>query len=213
MRIPFGEIAPDFEETAILAKLGFNVSNIQQQGKYYFLELPENPRITVDKKNPDFDRSYTRISLNGIEVISINQKTASYDSWVMFNINKDRLEEALAKNAEVVIPNSASALTEFQVRLKDRLRQLESIIFEDGAQRGYGKLIGAQLTELKQLQQENPQEHDELISSNAQYQKLVEMFPSWTDSKNLQPKYEAQDVGAFSTLLAASEDGSKCCIS
>jgi len=168
--------------------------------------------------NPAFDRSFTTVSYNGVEVISINQKTAIYDSYVYFHINESAVDDALSKSLTAAeekaenekTGNSSSteekaedkkpSLTEFQKKLAHRLLQLEFIVFEDGAQRGYGKMIGTQFPYLQALRKENQNEHDELIDSSERYKKLLSMFPDWTDKNNLQPKYEAKDVGVLAAL-------------
>jgi len=177
------------------------------EGRYYFLDVPKDPRIKINEKHPAFDRREIYISFNGVEVININQKTAMLDAWVMFHLNEDNVKEALSKTD--VIPEKAPKLTEFQSRLASRLGQLEFVIFEDGAQRGYGKTIGQQFPYLIELRNENPEEHDKLIASNEQYKKLYEMFPEWKEVNNLQRKYEKMDVGVFAVLSAASEDGTR----
>ncbi len=210
MKIPFGENAPNFEETCLLAKLGFSISNINQRGKYYWLEMPENPRMDYKKRTPAFDRSHSIISLNGIEIITISQKTASYDSYVYFNFDLPAIDNALAKNAEKHEPIK-KVLTEYQTSLRTPLLALESIIFESGAQRGYGKYIGHELERLRNLKQLNPGEHDAFVYSESNYKKLLEMFPDWLDSNNLQPTYEAQDVGPYLCMAAAADDGEPSC--
>lgn len=82
------------------------------------------------------------------------------------------------------------------------------IIFQGGADRGYGKFISAQFPYLRELKAENPEEYKQLIESNEQYQQLEEMFPSWTDPNNLQRQYERRDVGLFAAVSSGSRDGS-----
>jgi hypothetical protein len=218
MQIPFGPRKPNEKETELLTKIGFDLNKLEQRGRYYYLEVPVNSKIKCNVKNPAFDRQYTTVSYNGVEVISINQKTAIYDSYCYFNVSENAVEEALAK-PEVVEDEKAEntvKLTAFQQKVTDRLTQLVSIIFEDGAQRGYAKWIGIQLEHLRTLKQENTTEHDQLINSNAQYKKLLDMFPDWIDINNLQRKYEAQDVGAVMALAGTlGKDGEgleKCSI-
>ena len=212
MKIPFGPRVPNENETIQLKKLGFNLDNLTLSGRYYFLNIPETPRIQVAKEAPAFDRNEYSIKYNNVEVITINQKTAIYDSWVYFNLNSSAIEQAIELNEEIA-PEQAKEmykepeLTEYQQRLEERLSQLEFIIFRDGASRGYGKMIGAQFPYLKDLRAENPQEHDAFLQTKDNYKKLVEMFPSWNDHKGLQAKFEAADVGVFATLGATSDNG------
>ena len=97
-----------------------------------------------------------------------------------------------------------------QKKLDQELSQLANIVFEDGAQRGYGKHISSYLKKLVDLKKENTTEHDQLISTNEQYKNLLTMFPDWTDAKNLQRKYEAADVGPFMAVAGTlGQDGEK----
>lgn len=205
MKIPFGSRAPDEKESKQLKKLGFDLDKVTYQGRYYFLETPDDPRIQVNEKHPAFDRREITVSFNEVEVISINQKTAMYDAWVHCHLNAKNIEEALLKKD--VIPEKKPELTEYQEKLANRLLQLEDIIFGDGAQRGYGSFIGAQFPYLIKLREENPEEHDKFIASKESYKKLYQMFPNWTDRNNLQRKYEAMDVGVFAAMSASSYDG------
>lgn len=212
MKIVFGSRKPNEKESALLLKLGFDLNKLENKGRYYYLEVPSE-KLKVKTNNPAFDLSITTISYNGVEVISINQKTAIYDSYVYFNINEKAILEALSKPE--MEEEKQVKLSSFQQKLADRIRQIEFIVFEDGADRGYGKMLSAQLPYLQALRKENPEEHDQLISSNERYKKLFEMFPDWTDKNNLQPKYEARDVGIFAIMAhhsaQNSEDGKPEC--
>ncbi len=207
MRIPFGSRAPNKQEVELLSKLGFNLDEMSKEGRYYFIDVPNDPRIKINETHPQFDRREIYISFNGVEVIKINQKTAMYDAWVMFNLNEENIKEALSRPD--LIPAKAPELTPFQSRLAMRLGQLKFVIFGDGAQRGYGKTIGDQFPYLIEMRKENPEEHDKFIASNEQYKKLYEMFPDWKDVNHLQKKYEDMDVGVFAVLSAANEDGTR----
>lgn len=212
MRIPFGPNQPNETQTELLKSLGFNLEDMSMQGRYYFLNTPSSPRVRCERRTPDFDKVNYDIFYNDVRVISINQKTAAYDSYVYFNISSPAVVEALAKNAEIteeqaVAMTAAPELTAYQKRLASRLSQLANIIFEGGASRGYGSMIGTQCQLLRELKAENPAEHDALIASNPRYQELLEMFPNWTDSKNLQATYMLRDAGLFKAMSASSEDG------
>ena len=60
------------------------------------------------------------------------------------------------------------------------------------------------------------EEHDKLIQSDERNKKLYEMFPNWTDPRNLQARYMRMDVGPFMAMASARRDGDydqeKCCI-
>lgn len=219
MKIPFGPRVPDEQETIWLKKLGFNLDDLTLSGRYYFLNIPETSRIQVTKETPAFDRNIYSIKYNNVEVITINQKTAIYDSWVYFNLNSSAIEKAIKLN-EKIDTNQAGdmykspELTEYQQRLTERLSQLEFIVFNGGASRGYGKMIGAQFPYLRELQEENPQEHDAFLQTKKNYKELIEMFPRWSDPKGLQSKFEASDAGVFAVLGATSDNGepSECTI-
>lgn len=207
MRVPFGARLPNKQERELLVKLGFNLDSMEKTGRYYFLNMPDSPRVRCERQTPDFDKVMYNIYYNDISVISINQKTAMYDAYVYFNISAPSVEEALAKNAEIteeeaIAKSTKPVLTKYQKRLADRLSQLVNIIFEDGASRGYGSWIGAQCEHLRKLKTENPGEHDALIASNKQYQELLGMFPDWRDSHNLQARYERMDAGPFAAMSA-----------
>src|SRR5436190_4536319 len=205
MKIPFGSRAPNEKELAQLEQLGFDLTKITNQGRYYFLELPNDPRIQVKEMHPAFDRREIQVKFNGLEVISINQKTAMYDSWVFCDLDEKNIEQALL--CKELIPEKEHELTEYQKGLNGSLRLLETIIFEDGAQRGYGKMIGYHLQQLVKLREENPDEHSKFIANNGNFIKLYEMFPNWTDINNLQKKYEAMDVGPFTVASVNNYDG------
>lgn len=216
MRVPFGPRVPNAQETELLTKLGFDLESMAQSGRYYFLNTPDNPRVRCEKITPDFDEVRYEIYYNDVSVINISQKTAIYDAYVYFNISASAVEEALAKNTEIteqeaLAKSTKPELTEYQTRLADRLAQLVGIIFEGGASRGYGSMIGAQFSYLIALRKENPIEHDALIASNPRYTKLLEMFPNWSDPNHLQARYERMDVGPFAAMSAGSEDGTNQC--
>lgn len=220
MQIPFGPGEPNQQQTELLTKLGFDLRSMEKKGRYYFLSVPETPRIRCERHTPAFDKINYTLYYNDVSVITINQKTAIYDAYIYFNISTSSVDEALAKNAEISEKelgekkSAAPKLTEYQKRLVNRLRQLEFIIFEDGADRGYGSSIAQQFPYLQDLKRENPEEHDQLILNNERYKQLFEMFPAWTDPNHLQAHYEARDVGPFVALSAASEDGTRpeCCV-
>lgn len=198
MKIPFGPREPNKKETKLLTKLGFDTNKMEKKGRYYYIEVPSDSNIKCKANDSAFDRTETTITYKGVEVISINQKTAIYDSYCYFNISEQAVEEALAKQeVEEKSENEAVKLTKFQKKLADRLSQVEFIVFGEGAQLGYGKMLGAQFPYLQALKKENPAEHDQLINSNEKYKKLLEMFPNWTDAFNLQGRYQDQDVGPF----------------
>jgi len=213
MKIPFGARLPNAEESTLLQQVGISIDDTKT-GRYYYLTLPQSVRIEVEKHTPDFDKVNYIIRFNGVEIISINQKTAMYDAYVYCNIHTSAVELALTKNEEFTQEQTSKPkLSDYQVRLVGRLHQLEGVIFEGGASKGYARCIPAQLHELIELKKENPQEHDAVIASNLRYRQLVKMFPNWIDSKNLQAQYEHTDVGPFAALSAASEDGDgPCCI-
>jgi hypothetical protein len=210
MRVPFGPRVPNEQETGLLTKLGFNLASIEHTGRYYFLNTPDNPRVRCEKHTPDFDKIRYDIYYNEVEVISIRQKTAIYDSYVFFDITASSVEEALAKSAEMAVV-AKPELSEYQVRLTDHLQQLVGIIFEGGASRGHGSMIGCQFPYLRELRKENPIEHDALIASNSRYKELLEMFPNWTDPQYLQGRYERMDAGPLAAMSAISEDGTNPC--
>jgi len=212
MKIPFGTRIPNEKETLELKELGFNLDNLTLSGRYYFLNIPETSRFQVTKETPAFDRNEYSVKYNNVEVITINQKTAIYDSWVYFHLNSSAITQAIELNEEITPEqahnmNKEPELTEYQQRLSERLSQLEFIIFGGGASRGYGKMIGVQFPYLKDLRAENPQEHDAFLQTKDNYKELAEMFPSWNDHKGLQAKYESADVGVFAALGASSENG------
>ncbi|EDP47044.1 hypothetical protein [Rickettsiella grylli] len=205
MEIPFGSRAPNKKEFAQLKQLGFDPDKITFRGRYYFLEIPSDPRIQVNELFPAFDRREIHVQLNGFEVISINQKTAIYDSWVFCNLNKKNIEQALL--CKEFIPEKKQELTEYQKRLNGCLRSLEIIIFEDGAQRGYANTIGDHLQQLIKLSEENPNEHNKLIAHNKNYTQLYEMFPHWVDQYELQKKYSAMEVNPLTVASTGHYDG------
>lgn len=208
MKIPFGSRVPNNEEAELLKKIGFDLDKMKQQGRYYFLSVPKDKRVQCKEKNPAFDRRELTVTLNGEEVISINQKTAIYDAYVYFHLNEKNIKAALLKTDYIPPePPEPPKLTEYQEKLAERLLQLEGIIFGNMAQRGYGSYIGLQFPYLTKLRNENPEEHDKFIASNDHYKKLYEMFPNWTDPNNLQRRYEAMDAGPFMAMSAASYDG------
>lgn len=143
--------------------------------------------------------------MNDIKVISVYQKTAIHAPDLQFEISPSAVDKALAKNDEPLVKKESESknLTKYQKRLIDRLRQLKSIIFGDGASRGYSNMIAEQIRHLRELRKENPDEHDDLIKSNEHYRKLLKMFPDWTDRFYLQPQYEAKDAGLLATMAAS----------
>lgn len=201
----------------LLARFGIEI-DAEKTDKYYFFTLPDSPKFTYSEDRPDFDKINTTIKYNGVDLISIRQKTAVWDSWVIFSFDESKVDEALAKNATEAEVSKAddSVITEYHGRLKGRLRQLEAIIFEGGASRGYGSFIRAQFPYLLELRRENVEEHDKLIQSNKRYTELYEMFPNWTDPRNLQARYMRMDVSPFMAMASARRDGDydqeKCCI-
>lgn len=92
-------------------------------------------------------------------------------------------------------------LTEYQTRLVDLIRQVEFIVFGPGAEAGYGKCLGEQLSLLRTLKSENPVEHDQLINGNTTYQRLITMFPNWVDRNNRQAHYESRDIGPVPAMM------------
>lgn len=207
MQIPFGSRKPNEKETELLTSLGFDLNSMEKQGRYYYLDVPNDPRIQVKKEQPAFDFIVTNVSLNALEVITITHKTAIYDNYVYFNLHKDNIKQALLR--EDIIPEKKSEFTDFQKKIADRLCQLQYICFEGGAERGYGKMIGAQLGYLKKYHKKNPEEHDTLINSKQSYKKLYDMFPDWKDVNKLQQKYESRDVGPFSAIIM-NNDANDC---
>lgn len=201
MRIPFGKKAPSEEQVALLKKIGFTEEHIIDGGQYFYLAIPDDPDLRCEQHNPAFDRRTFDLSFRGKEVVSVSQKTAIYDQYVYCDIDSDAIEEAI--QLPKLEPSQEKQLSAYQHRLAERLSQLEFIIFEDGADRGYGKMISAQFPYLKELQAENPQEYRELMDSNPRYLKLEEMFPDWIDRHNLQSQYEARDAGPFAAMAAS----------
>jgi len=212
MKIPFGTRRPNEDESILLQQIGCTVDD-KTHGKYYYISLPEDSsRFEVNKNTPDFDKVHYTVLYNGTEVISVNQKTAMYDSYVYCNISKSSIDLALTKNEEFdQAQKNKPVMSDYQNELIDRLRQLENIIFEGGASRGYGRYIGLQFPYLIEFKKQNPEEHDAVIAGNPRYKKLFEMFPNWTDPNHLQATYEQRDVGPFMALSAASENGQAEC--
>jgi hypothetical protein len=202
MKIPFGSRAPNEKELAQLEQLGFDQEKMTHKGRYYFLEIPNDPRIQVKEMHPAFDRREIHGKFNELEVISINQKTAMYDSWVFFYLDEKNIEQALLHKE--FIPEKKQELTEYQKKLNTCLRSLETIIFEDGVQRGYGKMIGHHLQQLIELREENLEEHNKFIASKENYTKLYKIFPNWEDKTGLQKEYEAMKVNPF--IVASTND-------
>jgi phosphoribosylamine-glycine ligase len=93
---------------------------------------------------------------------------------VSFYLDEKNIEKALVHKE--FIPEEKQKLTEYQEKLKTYLRNLEIIIFEDGAERGYAKMICGQLQELIKLREENLEEHNKFIDGNKNYSKLYKMF-------------------------------------
>jgi len=195
MVIPFGSHSPSEKELLQLEQLGFDKKKITYDYPYYFLEIPNDPRIEVKKSPVGSDQIKIEVKFNGFEVISINQKIAMLDYFVSFSLDEKNIEKALVH--EEFIPEEKQKLTEYQEKLKSRLGNLEIIIFGDGAERGYAQTICGQLQELIKLREKNLEEHNKFIDGNKNYSELYKMFPNWTDTNNLQKEYEQKDTGVF----------------
>ncbi len=228
MKIPFGSRKPTEKESSQLTRLGFDLDKMEKGVKYYYLEIPSNPKMQCKIDNLRFNCTVTAVSYNGVEVISIKQQTAIYDSYVYFNINEKEIDKALTKSlsgakGKIVIKKTDKSpsleekkedkntqLTKFQKNLADRLSVIEFIVFDGGAETGHGSVLGEQLPCLQALRKENPEEDDKLMNSSDRYKELITMFPEWTDKYNLQPAYEAKNAAKLGTLEQDNDGHEQC---
>jgi hypothetical protein len=97
MKIPFGKRAPNEGENDLLATMGFDLKAISQYGKNFYLKVPKNSMLEVAMYQFGFDRQGYTVKFNGLEVITINQKTISHHTFIAFHINITNLEQAQRK--------------------------------------------------------------------------------------------------------------------
>lgn len=105
VQIPFESDLPKGQDAESLKKLGFDLSEITKKGAYYFLTLPDTPRIRCEKRSPDFTKVNYTIYYNDIEVIHIYQKTGLYKPCVSIVIYHEAIVRALAKNSSTTAAN------------------------------------------------------------------------------------------------------------
>ena len=99
MKVPFGKSPPDATQIKLLEKLGFNLSTMTLKHGYYRLYIPDVSQVRYKLEHPGADKTLWTIYYNDIAVISSYQNTASDDPYVMFNINAEAIEAALAKTS------------------------------------------------------------------------------------------------------------------
>ncbi len=202
MQIPFGSRQPNEQEKELLLKLGFNLNEIEQTGRYYFLNIPKNPRIRCEKLPKDQQSQSYSIYYNDTRVITINQKTTFQDATVSFNFGTSSvIEAALEKNKEIS-DEEAKKISEYQANLVKYIIDLEMVVFNGGAQRGWADKIRPILSKLNYLNGENPTAHDVLIESNQRYKKVLDLFPGWIDVNNLEPQYKSMDINPWGALAS-----------
>lgn len=192
MRIPFGLSAPDADTLKLLRKLDFYGADYsachvtQETGGLYFVEISSPGRTvslvpTTEDGRPVHNIYFdTRLGVRELAVTS-KQNSATPNDGYTFTTHPTAL---------------------YHCCLYNRICTLHNIVLGDGAQRGYGKLIGCNLELLRAIRAENPTEHDVFINADEDYKKLWKLFPNWTDAYELQKDFVAEDIG-----LAACMDG------
>lgn len=61
MQIPFGSRKPNEQEKSLLEKLGFDITKIENKGRYYYLDVPSNSKLRCKVEQPAFDRLFTTV--------------------------------------------------------------------------------------------------------------------------------------------------------
>jgi hypothetical protein len=194
MYLPIGQRKLSEKQIELLLKLGFDPSKMQQRGDGYYLEVPENSKIDLtrdrDPERNDFETIV--IKYNGIEVIGVLLKTAPYDSKTLsFTISEEAVEKALAMTGAAIAEKNLAEgkLTEYQQKLAGRLADLAACVRTGGPNTSGAE---RQLRYLRDLKNENPTEHDQLINSNEDYKNLLKLFPNWVNESGQQHKLQNQ---------------------
>ena len=98
MKLPYGESRPTPVEIGLFAKFCIEV-DAEKTGKYYFLTFPDSPKFTYSAEYITLSRIDTTVRYNGVDLISIREKTASWDPWVVFSFDESKVDEALVEKA------------------------------------------------------------------------------------------------------------------
>lgn len=74
---------------------------MEKIGRYYFLNIPDSPRIRFENNTTYLGLMKYKIYYNNVEVISITHRDMGYGDYVNFEISASSVEKALAKNDEI----------------------------------------------------------------------------------------------------------------
>lgn len=182
MDIVIGKEKPHVTTLALLNTLGFNLVHNPDDDFPYSLSFADKinkSKITKRVINEDFDRTKTIYSFDGINIISVEFKSAVYDPYMIFRPDHTGLKKAIEKSinsSNETKKEDNDNLIKFYNRIEDHMYQIQyihTIVKKDES------ALLIQLGHMRKLREENQVDHDAYVK---QYHNIwYKLYPEWNN--------------------------------